>query len=123
MRGRVAMRAVVALLSGAAMMLAGLPASAADVTIADIVAHPDAYDGVSVTVVGTVERALPVGTQSGYELRDGRFKMSVISRASAPRLGDHLLVTGTVRHFKEGDEPEANEYPPVLVESARQPAP
>jgi hypothetical protein len=117
------MRALLALLPLAALMLVGLPASPADVTIADLVAHPDAYNGVSVTVVGNVERALPVGTESGYDLRDGRTKIAVISRASAPRVGDRLLVTGTVRHFTEGDDPEANQYPPVLVESARQPAP
>jgi hypothetical protein len=116
------MRALLALLPVAALMLVGLPTSAADVTIADIVAQPDAYDGVSVTVVGTVERVLPVGTESLYDLRDGGAKMSVISRASGPRVGDRLLVTGTVRHFTEGDDPEANDYPPVLVESARQPA-
>ena len=116
------MRVLIALLPLAALMLAGLPASA-DVTIADIVAHPDAYDGVSVTVVGTVEVALPVRTESGYDLRDGSEKLTVISRTSAPEVEARLLVTGTVRHFTEGDEPEANEFPPVLVESARQPAP
>lgn len=117
------MRTLLALLPVAALMLAALPASPENVAIADIVAHPDAYDGVSVTVVGTVERVLPVGTESGYDLRDGSARMSVISRAYAPRVGDRLLVTGTVRHFREGDEAEANEYPPVLVESERQPAP
>lgn len=117
------MRAVVALLPVAALMLVGFPASASDVAIADIVAQPDAYDGMSVTVVGTVEAALPIGAESGYDLREGSAKITVISRGSAPQAGDRLQVTGTVRHFTEGDEPEANDFPPVLVESTRAPAP
>ena len=116
------MRALIGLLSLAALTLAALPASA-DVSIADIVAHPDAYDGASVTVVGTVELTVPVRTESGYDLRDGSQKLTVISRSSAPQVGAQLRVTGTVRHFTEGDDPEANDFPPVVVESARQPAP
>jgi hypothetical protein len=97
---------------------------AAAVTIAEVVATPEAFDGRSVTVVGSVEAALPVGTESGYDLRDGRAKVTVISSGAAPAIGTRLSVTGTVRVFDEGgDEAEANRFPPAIFESAREPAP
>ena len=100
------------------------PRVVAAVTISDIVASPDTYDDQSVTVVGTVERSLPVGSESGYELRSGKDKLTVVSRTAAPSVGANLSVTGQVLVFHEGDGgPEANHFPPVLVEAARASAP
>ena len=115
MRARVTALALLALVSGAA---------AAAVTIADLVASPDGYDGKTVTVTGRVELALPVGSESSFDLRDGSAKLTVLSRASAPATGSQLTVTGTVHVFHEGDGgPEENRFPPVIVESSRSPAP
>jgi hypothetical protein len=93
-------------------------------TIADLVAGRDAYDGKVVTVRGTVERPVPVGSESLYDLRDGAAKISVISRASAPAAGASLSVTGTVYSVQEGDGgPEETIFPVVIKEASRQPAP
>ena len=95
------------------------------VTIADLRANPDAYDHRVVTVIGTVEVALPVNGESGYELRDGPAKLDVLSRGSPPAVGDRLSVTGTVKVFHEGDpgEAESRTFPPFILESSRAPAP
>lgn len=107
----------------AVLMIVATPAARA-VTIADLVASPDSYDGKTVTVSGHVELALPVGSESGFDLRDGPAKLTVLSRASAPTVGAALLVTGTIHVFHEGDGgPEENLFPPVMIESSRAPAP
>lgn len=93
------------------------------VTIAEIIANPEAYDRATVTVTGDVDKAVPVGAESGYNLRAGSAVITVISRSSAPAVGAHLTVTATVRAFDEGDEPEAMQFPPLLIESSRQVAP
>ncbi len=93
------------------------------VTIADLIADPGAFDGAVVTVAGEVDASVPVGSESGYNLRDGSAIVTVVSRNNAPTVGDHLVVTGKVRAFSEGDEPEATQFPPFLVETVRQPAP
>jgi hypothetical protein len=93
-------------------------------TIGELVAHPDTYDGTAVTVTGRVEAAIPVGSESGFDLRDGAAKVTVVSRVGPPAVGDRLAVTGTVRVFHEGDGgPEENRFPAVIVESSRAPAP
>jgi hypothetical protein len=112
----------VAMIAGAAL----LAHAAAAVTIAEVLADPDAYAGQSVTLVGTVEVAIPVGSESGYNLRDGRSAITVVSRSAPPADGAHLAVTGTVHLFSEGgeeDDPESNHFPPGLYETARNPAP
>jgi hypothetical protein len=96
----------------------------AAVTIADLVHDPDAYNGRSVTVTGVVERALPVYEQSGYELRDGALKLTVVSRTGPPTVGASLTVTGVAHVFHEGDGgPEENHFPPYLNEVSRAAAP
>ena len=122
MKAKTSLRALALLLPFLGLMLVAGAASA-DATIADIVAHPDVYDGATVTIAGTVAEVMPVGTESAYNLNDGKVRLTVISRTSAPPLGARLVVTGTVRHFTEGDDREANDFPPVLVESTRAPAP
>ena len=93
-------------------------------TIAELVAHPDAYDGQTVTVTGTVDIALPVGTESAYYLRDGATKITVVSRNAPPAANAALSVSGTMRVFHEGDGgPEENKFPPWIFETARTPAP
>jgi hypothetical protein len=93
------------------------------VTIAEVVATPEPYAETSLTLVGTVDTVLPVGSESGYDLRDGAAKITVISRGGAPTVGARLSVTGTLRVFEEGDDRESNRFPPFLVESSRQSAP
>ena len=108
----------------ALLALLGVPGAARAVTISDLVANKDAYNGQSVTVTGTVELALPFGSESAFDLRDGTRKVTVISRSGAPAVGARLAVTGTVRVFHEGDGgPEENDFPPAIVESSRAPAP
>lgn len=104
-------------------VLGGVPAVRA-VTIAELLASPEPYDGTTVTVTGTVAVAVPVGTESGFDLRDGPAAITVVSRGGAPAAGAHLAVTGKVRVFHEDDSGrEANTFPPVLVETLRQAAP
>jgi hypothetical protein len=105
-----------------AAMVLGSGTIANAVTIADLLASPDAYNGKSVTVTGTVAAALPVGTESGYDLRDGAVKVSVVSRSGPPTLGASLAVTATV-HSLPADEEEGTQLPPFLVETSRAPAP
>jgi len=100
-----------------------LARSAAALTIADVLANPTAYDGQTVVLTGTVDVALPIGGESGYNLRDGRSVITVVSRSGAPAVGASLAVTGTVRVFSEGDDAEANVFPPALFETSRSPGP
>ena len=108
----------------AAVALAGLlvsgPAQAAN-SIQDIVDHPDAWANAQVTVVGTVAaQTLGYKGQSFYTLSgDGR-RISVVSASPAPTVGDHLEVSGQVNRRPPDDE---FDFPPVILESARQPAP
>jgi hypothetical protein len=106
-------------LAAAAILAQRAPAT----TIAEVLANPAAYNGRSVVVPGTVAAALPVGAESGYNLRDGTAVITVVSRSAAPAVGSHLNVTGIVRLFREGGGAEDNVFPPALVESARSPAP
>ena len=108
----------------ALLTLSAMAGAARAVTIGDLVADPDAYNGQAVTVIGTVERALPVYEQSGYELRAGRDKVTVLSPTGPPAFGAHLSVSGTAHVFHEGDGgPEENNWPPYIIESSRAPAP
>jgi len=102
-----------------------LARSAAAVTIADVLANPDIYAGQTVVLTGTVDVAVPVVSESAYNLRDGTAVITVVSRSAPPAVGAHLAVTGTVRVFSEGgDDPgESNVFPPGLFETSRSPAP
>ena len=92
-------------------------------TIGDVVASPDSYVGQSVTVVGTVENALPIGPDSMFDLRDGRVKLTVMSHTTPPTAGTRWSVTGTIREAHVGDTDENRDFPHVLVESSRSAAP
>jgi hypothetical protein len=110
------------LLAVLSVLAASHPAAA--VTIADLAAHPDSYNGQTVTVTGTVALSLPVNGESLFELRDGTAKVTVISRSGPPATGSRLAVTGSVFVFHEGDgDQEENNWPPVVKESSRAPAP
>jgi len=98
-------------------------AAAVAAGIADIVAAPDAYVGQTVTVGGTAENPLPLGAASMFDLRDGRAKLTVMSQTSPPAAGVRLSVTGTIREAHVGDADENRDFPHVLVESTRSPAP
>ena len=99
------------------------PSVVTAVGIADIVATPEAYVGQTVTVVGTVENPLPIGPESMFDLRDGRAKLTVMSHASPPAPGARFSISGTVQEAHVGDTNENHDFPHVLVESARSPAP
>ena len=103
-----------------AALSAVLPAHATT-SIADIVDHPDDWANAQVTVVGTVvELSLGYKGQSFYTLKgDGR-RISIVSPSAAPAVGDHLQVSGKVGRRPPDDE---FDFPPVILESGRQPAP
>jgi hypothetical protein len=105
-----------------AIVLLAAAAAAHAVTIGDLVAAPGSYNGHTVTVSGTVAVALPVGTESGYDLRDGATKISVVSRGAAPTAGQSLTITATVRAVAD-DEATGGFLPPFLVETSRSPGP
>jgi len=90
-------------------------------SIAAIVDHPDDYANTVVTVVGTVS-APSVGYlgESIYDLAGDERRITVVSHSAAPTVGDHLQVTAKVGRRPPDEE---FDFPPVLVESARQPAP
>ena len=93
-------------------------------TLADLVADPQAYDRQTVTVTGVVDQPVAVGSESGYNLREGTARVTVISRSGPPAAGTNLTVTATVRAVGEGgDEPEAIQFPPLLIEQSRAPSP
>jgi starvation-inducible outer membrane lipoprotein len=95
--------------------------SAGATTIADVVGTPETYSGKHVTVVGTV--AAPNGAYKGetvYTLSDGRIRITVFGYGAVPAVGDRVQVDARVG-WREGDEEFT--WPPVLFETARQPAP
>jgi len=101
-------------------LLAAAPARATN-SIRDIVDSPDLWANAQVTVVGTVA-ALTLGYQgqSFYTLTgDGR-RISIVSPSPAPSVGDHIQVSGRVNRRPPDDE---FDFPPVILESNRQPAP
>jgi hypothetical protein len=119
------MRARMTALGLALLALGSLGGTARALTLAELVAGREAFDGKVVTVTGTVDRPVAVGGESLYNLRDGVAKISVISAETAPAAGASLSVTGTVHIVHEGgeDDAEGNTFPVVIRETARQPAP
>jgi len=113
-------RAPLVVAIGMAALSVVLPAHATT-SIADIVDHPDDWANVQVTVLGTVvELSLGYKGQSFYTLKgDGR-RISIVSPSAAPAVGDHLQVSGKVGRRPPDDE---FDFPPVILESGRQPAP
>jgi hypothetical protein len=106
------------------LALAGLCAvtsARATTSIKDIVDHPDDWANAQVTVIGTVvELSLGYKGQSFYTLAgDGR-RISIVSPSPAPTVGDHLQVSGKVGRRPPDEE---FDFPPVVVETARQSAP
>jgi cytochrome c-type biogenesis protein CcmE len=105
----------------ATALVAAAPALGDSTSIAAVVAAPESYAGQEVTVSGTV--AEPSVVHRGevlYTLLDEGRRIDVVGLAPLPALGERLQVTATVG-FKAPDEEFT--WPPVLVESARQPAP
>lgn len=105
----------------AAVLLAAPPAFAGAASIAAIVDGPESYVGQEVTVIGTVvEPALEHAGETLYTLvGDGR-RITVIADGAAPAPGERIQVTAKVG-WKAPDEEFT--WPPVLLESAHQPAP
>jgi hypothetical protein len=105
----------------AAVVLAPIaPAALADpaTSIVAITDHPDAYDGVRVTVAGTVgTQSLDWNGESLYTVDEAGRRITVLSRANAPPVGSHVEVSGQVVVHPEGNS--EIEWPPVVVEATR----
>lgn len=101
--------------------LLALAGPAAATTIGAILDAPASFDGQQVTITGTV--VAPVAGlrgESTFNLQDGNRRMSVFSATTPPHLGDRLQVSGKIGYRTPDEE---FTFPPVLVESAREPAP
>jgi len=110
-----ALRLVAALVLGAAGVALGAT------PIATIVGAGESYSGQQVLVAGTV--AGPVIGYAGevvYTLTDQDARISVFGYGTPPAVGDRVEVTAKVG-WREGDEEFT--WPPVLLESTRNPAP
>jgi starvation-inducible outer membrane lipoprotein len=102
-------------------LLSGVAALAAAVPLAAILDNPESYAGQQVTVVGTV--AAPSIERAGetvYNLSVDDRRITVFGRGAAPALGQQVQVTAKVG-WRHGDEEFT--WPPILLESAHQPAP
>jgi hypothetical protein len=98
-----------------------LAAPAFGTTIADIVRAPQSYAGQRVTVIGTVtEQSIGYGGETVYTIGADDRRITVFGYGTAPAPGERLEVSAKVG-WKEPDEEFT--WPPVLVESTRQPAP
>ena len=105
----------------AAGVLALAEPARATISIHEIIDHPDSWANAQVTVVGTVVNlTLGYQGQSIYTLASDGRRINVVSGKAAPTVGDHLQVSGKVNRRPPNEE---FDFPPVLVESARQTAP
>ena len=66
------------------------------VSLGQILQHPEAYEGRSVTVGGVAGEAFAVGNSYVYDLRQSRDTIVVYSRKRRPALHERVLVEGTV---------------------------
>ena len=64
--------------------------------IGDILAHPRDYDGKSVTVSGTVSRAIGVGRVRTFVVADETGSIRVITERAVPRDGEQVRIRGRV---------------------------
>jgi hypothetical protein len=105
-----------------AVLVLGTPGVAlAATSIAAIVGAGDSYSGQQVVVTGTVARpAIGYAGEVVYTLTDQDARISVFGYGTPPAVGDRVEVTAKVG-WREGDEEFT--WPPVLLESARHPAP
>lgn len=93
----------------------------ATTSIADIIARPDDWANKQVTVIGTVvDLSLGYQGQSLYTIKGDDRRISIVSPSPAPTLGDRLQVSGQVRRRPPDEE---FNFPPMILESARQAAP
>jgi aspartyl/asparaginyl-tRNA synthetase len=65
--------------------------------IGDILEHPRDYDGKTVTVSGTVSRAIGLGSLRTFVLADGTGSIRVVTERAVPRDGEHVRVHGRVK--------------------------
>ena len=105
-----------------AVLVLGAPGVALAVTsIAAIVGAGESYSGQQVVVTGTVASpAIGYAGEVVYTLADQDARISVFGYGTPPAVGDRVEVTAKVG-WREGDEEFT--WPPVLLESARHPAP
>lgn len=64
--------------------------------IGEILAHPRDYDGRTVTVSGTVSRAIGVGRVRTFVVADETGSIRVITERAVPRDGEQVRVRGRV---------------------------
>lgn len=67
------------------------------ITIGQIIANPQAYDGQVVTVKGRVEKVFSAILVKYYEITDGTGRIAVVTPGPMPQKGSEVEVTGTVR--------------------------
>jgi len=79
------------------LLLAGLCAGCASMTINRILAEPQRYNNRDVTLRGEVTRSASVLGHGAYELDDGTGRIWVVSKRGVPRRGAHVKTKGRVR--------------------------
>ena len=102
-------------------LLAASPPARGATSIAAIADDPASYANSQVTVVGTVAGlAAGYAGESVYTLEGDARRITVVSHQPPPAAGTHLQVDAKVGYRAPDEE---FTWPPVLLESARTPAP
>lgn len=65
------------------------------VSIKELQDNPNKYLGKEITVRGTAENAIKIGSLSGFSLREGNYSIAVSSKA-LPAEGEIVTVKGTL---------------------------
>jgi hypothetical protein len=65
--------------------------------IGTILAQLDAYDGKTVTVIGTVQERIDVPAVKCYVLNDGTGSIGVVTKGRLPLIGKKVLAEGRVQ--------------------------
>lgn len=87
--------AALGIVSVAALLL--WPREAPGVSIREVRAHPERWDGRAVTLKGRVGDVFPVGAGYAFHLVQGRDTMVVFTRSRAPQRRSSLAVTGKIQ--------------------------
>ena len=92
-------------------------ASLGEVTIAELVSHPDDYKGRKVTVRGTVSERVSILGAGALQLSQGdRYSIAVFGLINAPPVGSEATVSGLFNMaFSIGN----NQLPVVYVNDSR----
>lgn len=73
--------------------------------IQDVLAHPEHYDGKSVTISGDVQSATNILVLRYYRVSDGTGTITVVTPRAVPKKGSRVRVRGIVHQaFAIGDQ-------------------